>query len=230
MTTASHPPRALYDLARELSDEWDGLLKAAFPRAPDFDVETLGPKFVVRPIGRVVPLFVQGQRLASLEVSASCVWDSRSRYLAVERSKFTLAADLDRTPVLRFDYARDMNVRPHSHIQMHGHRGAWSHLLSRTGHPTPHDLASLHLPTGGARFRPCLEDVVQFLIEECRFDQVPGWKRRVEAGRERWRRNQLAAAVRAVPSEAARVLSELGYEITAPGTPVLDSMSALTRW
>ena len=102
-----------------MSDEWDGLLKGAFPRAPDFDVETLGPKFVVRPIDRVVPLFVQGQRLASLEVSASCVWDSRSRYLAVERSKFILAADLDRTPILRFDYVRDMNVRPHSHIQMH---------------------------------------------------------------------------------------------------------------
>jgi len=228
--TANRQPHPLCDLARELSEEWDDLLKAVFPQAPDFDVETRGQKFVVHPIGRVVPLFVHGRRLASLEVSASCVWDSRSRYLAVEQSKFILSADLDRTPILRFDYVRDMNVRPHSHIQMHSHRGALSHLLSQAGHPTPHDLASLHIPTGGARFRPCLEDVVQFLVEECRFDRVPGWKRRVEAGREQWRRKQLAAAVRAVPSEAARVLSELGYEVTAPGTPVLDSMAALTRW
>jgi hypothetical protein len=228
--TASQQPWALQDLAQQFAEEWDDLLKAVFPAAPDFDVETRGSKFVVHPTGRVVPLFVQQERLASLEVTASCVWDSESRYLAVERSQFTLAADLDRTPILRFDYVRNMNVRPHSHIQVHGHRGAMSHLLSRAAHPTPHDLASLHLPTGGSRFRPCLEDVVQFLIEECRFDCVSGWKAHIEAGRERWRRKQVAAAVRAVPSEAARVLSELGYAVTMPITPVADSTAALTRW
>ena len=115
--TASQQPWALQDLAQQFAEEWDDLLKAVFPAAPDFDVETRGSKFVVHPTGRVVPLFVQQERLASLEVTASCVWDSESRYLAVERSQFTLAADLDRTPILRFDYVRNMNDRPHSHIQ-----------------------------------------------------------------------------------------------------------------
>jgi hypothetical protein len=33
-------------------------------------------------------------------------------------------------------------------------------------------------------------------------------------GRERWRRRQLAAAVRDAPDEAIRVLDELGYDVT----------------
>src|SRR5262249_48068982 len=51
--TANHRPHVLRDLARDLSEEWDDLLKAAFPHAPGFDRETRGQKFVVHPIGRV---------------------------------------------------------------------------------------------------------------------------------------------------------------------------------
>jgi hypothetical protein len=123
-----------------------------------------------------------------------------------------------------------MNTRPHSHVQFHGHRGALSHLLSRAGHPTPHDVSSLHLPTGGSRFRPCLEDVVQFLIAECSFDHLADWQRHVDAGRERWRRRQVAAAVRAVPSEAVRVLEDMGYTVNRTEAHPADSYSALTRW
>jgi hypothetical protein len=131
---------------------------------------------------------------------------------------------------LRFDYVRDMQSKPHAHIQIHGHRGALSHLLSRAGHDAPHDMASLHVPVGGSRFRPCLEDVVQFLIEECRFDHHEDWRRPVENGREQWRRRQVAATVRAVPSEAVRVLTELGYDIKPPSVVVEDSAKALHRW
>jgi hypothetical protein len=223
-------PGSLAEQARQVGDEMDSLLKSVFPRAPDFEVDVLEARSVVRPVGGFVPLFVKEERLASLHIGISCCLDSRGRYLAVEESRFKLYADLDRTPLIRFDYVRDMRTKPHSHIQVHGHRGALSHLLSRAGHPTPHDASSLHIPTGGSRFRPCLEDVVQFLIAECRFDHQPNWQQRVEQGRERWRRRQIAAAVRAVPGEAVRILEEMGYRVAPPDHLVSDSMAALIRW
>jgi hypothetical protein len=75
-----------------------------------------------------------------------------------------------------------------------------------------------------------LEDVVQFLITECRFDHLDGWEQHVERGRELWRRRQVAAAVRAVPSEAVRVLRELGYSVAGPEVEREDSSVALRRW
>jgi hypothetical protein len=226
---AEHPG-SLTEQTQRLSDEMDGLLKAVLPQTPDFEVELVDPRSIVRPVGGVVPLLVDRTPLASLHVSVSCCLDSRGRYLAVEESRFHLLADIDRTPIIRFDYVRNMNTRPHSHVQFHGHRGALSHLLSRAGHPTPHDVSSLHLPTGGSRFRPCLEDVVQFLIAECSFDHLADWQRHVDAGRERWRRRQVAAAVRAVPSEAVRVLEDMGYTVNRTEAHPADSHSALTRW
>ena len=79
-------------------------------------------------------------------------------------------------------------------------------------------MESLHLPVGGDRFRPCLEDVIEFLVVECRFDCQGGWRAPSEAGRERWRRMQTRTAVRDSPSEAAAALRSLGYTVAAPET------------
>jgi hypothetical protein len=117
---------------------------------------------------------------------------------------------LDSAPVLRIHYRREQGSQPLAHVHVHGHRGALSHLLSRAGHETPHDMSSLHIPVGGSRYRPSPEDFIQFLICECKFDANEGWRAYVEEGRERWRCRQAAAVVRDVPEEAARVLLEPG--------------------
>jgi hypothetical protein len=91
-------------------------------------------------------------------------------------------------------------------------------------------MSSLHIPVGGARFRPCLEDFIQFLIAECQFDAKPGWQACVEAGRERWRRRQAAVVARDMPEEAARVLRELGYTVESPDPPPDDAQKALRNW
>ncbi len=165
-----------------------------------------------------------------MKVSISCQLDSSGQWLAVEESHFNLYALLDRAPVLRIHYRRDQGTRPSAHVHVHGHRGALSHLLSRAGHESPHEMASLHIPVGGSRFRPCLEDFIQFLICECNFDSLPGWMAHVEAGRERWRCRQTAAVARDVPEEAARVLRELGYTVQAPDPLPQPRAPALHRW
>lgn len=148
----------------------------------------------------------------------------------MEESTFNLLAVLDRAPVLRIHFRRESNVRPAFHVHFHGHRGALSHLLSQAGHEYPHDMSSLHIPVGGSRFRPCLEDFIQFLICECRFDAQLGWRKHVEAGRERWRCRQAAAVVRDVPEEAARVLRDLGYIVEAPDPLPMTADKALRNW
>lgn len=220
----------------EFGSQMAELLCATLPDMPDpaVDMEHRSKSnLYVISVGegaRGVPLFVGAKRIATLTASVSCRLDSVDRYLAVEHSKYSVLADVDRTPIMRYEYHRDMDAAPTAHIHVHAHRGALSHLLSRAGHGTPHDMSALHIPLGGSRFRPCLEDLVQFLIQECRFDSLSGWQAYVEEGRERWRRRQVAAVTRDVPDEAARVLQELGYGVTPPSDQPTISSKALRHW
>lgn len=108
--------------------------------------------------------------------------DSRGRYLAIHESTYQLIANVDGADHF-FEYERAGTSKPRAHVEVHAHRGALSHLLSRSGHPAPHSMESLHLPVGGERFRPILEDVIEFLIVECRFIAKPHWRQPVAEGR-----------------------------------------------
>lgn len=226
-------PGTLHQQVEEFGQETAELLCATLPGLPDPPVRILRyeDRFVISPPeSKPLPLYVSDEHLADMKVSIACQLDSVGHYLAVEESKFDLLAVLDRTPVLRIHYRRQEGGRPTAHVHFHGHRGALSHLLSRAGHGAPHDVSSLHVPLGGSRFRPCLEDFIQFLICECRFDSCDGWRTVVEDGRERWRRRQAAAVVRDVPDEAVRVLRNLGYAVQEPD-PLPDTKNtALRSW
>jgi hypothetical protein len=163
-----------------------------------------------------VPLLVKRRQLAWLRLDFLCRLDATAEFLAIDKSKIWIVATVDSTPIFRFEYLYDAGWVPHSHIQVHGERGALTHLLSQAGHGRPHNMSSLHLPTGGARFRPNLEDVVQFLIVDCHFDAVPSWRDAVDRERAAWRRIQTRAACRALPEEAAAQLATMGYTITPP--------------
>ncbi len=97
---------------------------------------------------------------------------------------------------------------------------------------SPYSMESLHLPVGGDRFRPCLEDVIEFLVVECRFDSTAGWRAAVQAGRERWRRTQTRTVVRDSPGEAAAALRALGYTVAVPGSvaDLQDDVVRMRRW
>jgi hypothetical protein len=156
--------------------------------------------------------------------------DTTGQYLAVEESTYDLFAEVDRAPLLRIHYRRYQQSEPAARIHVHGHRGALSHLLSQTGHESPHEMASLHVPVGGARFRPCLEDFIQFLVCECLLNAEAGWRAHVDAGRERWRLRQAAVVARDAPEVAARVLRGLGYTVEAPDPIPAAQAKALRNW
>jgi hypothetical protein len=199
-------------------------------------------RYIVRPVGetvagRRIPLFVHGEHLADLSISLYLDLDRTGRYLKTVRSDLAVHSVLDRNPLVRLEYRADMRTAPSAHWQIHAERGAFSHLLGRAHArrpdrvPKPHDLSSLHLPVCGERFRPCLEDLLQFLVLDCGVDHHAQWEDTLRAGREQWRRRQLGSAVRDVPSEAARVLRELGWEVTAPASPrAAENLDSFLKW
>ena len=179
---------------------------------------------------RTVGLLRNGYKVAELFVQIRLVADSADRYPAVAKSKFELR--INRHPLLRLDFDRNMHTAPGSHWNVHAERGAITSLLARNNPDHSGELSKLHLPVGGARMRPCLEDLLQLLVEEFRFDAMPDYQPAIEEGRVRWRRRQLAAMVRDDPEEAVRVLhDELGYDVTPPASgarPV--RFDRLRRW
>ncbi|GAA1239796.1 hypothetical protein [Streptomyces rhizosphaericus] len=62
--------------------------------------------------------------------------------------------------------------------------------------------------TGGNRFRPCIEDVIEFLITVRLVEAHDGWGQRVEEGRVRYRRGQLKAAMRRHPDVVEEYLRD----------------------
>lgn len=230
------PPRHLLTQATEFGDKTTRFLSECFPQSPVMELTTKGSRASLTPAGQTVrqggvPLLAKERRLAWLRIDFLCRLDATSEFLAIDKSKIWVVAEVDSTPIFRFEYLYDAEWVPHSHIQVHGERAALAHLLSQTGHSKPHSMSALHLPTGGARFRPNLEDITQFLIVDCKFDALDSWRTAVDRERAAWRRTQTRTACRALPEEAAAQLTSMGYEVTPPaeGHPT-PGRKALGAW
>ncbi|MET0989741.1 MAG: hypothetical protein ABWY54_03755 [Glaciihabitans sp.] len=184
-----------------------------------------------------IPLFVDGDHLADLTVEMFLSMDRHGHHLKTVLSKMAVHSTLDRQPLLRLEFDAAMHTAPIVHWHVHAERGAFSHLLARShavrpGQVTsPHQLSSLHLPVGGERFRPCLEDLLQFLIEECGIDSNGDWAAAIAEGRERWRRRQVRTVARDAPAEVADVLRGLGWTVEAPvDGGESENIRTLTAW
>ncbi|ONH34117.1 MULTISPECIES: hypothetical protein [Protofrankia] len=221
--------------ACEFAAEVQELLEATLPGNHVVKAVEQGTRFVIRPAGadlepELVQLYANQRVLGSLRISFHCEVDHQGRYLAIQSSRFVLTSDLHREPLIRLDFVKDSYRSPSAHWQLHAERGAFSAFLADTGVKAPRSLSSLHLPVGGARMRPCLEDFIEFLICECGVDAQPGWRAAISAGRVRWRHRQIAALVRDAPEDAIRVLEENGYVVTPGGDALRGDDEKLTRW
>jgi hypothetical protein len=129
--------------------------------------------------------------------------------LVTERSSFGLYLDqeLDRN-VFHYDYARDpSNPYPVAHLQVAAASPTFDELCQRLDRDV--ELARLHFPVGGRRFRPCLEDLVEMLIIEGLVTGRDGWQSATTEHRAWFHRIQLKAAVRDDPDAARQELRRL---------------------
>ncbi|HLR93057.1 MAG TPA: hypothetical protein VK053_00905 [Jiangellaceae bacterium] len=226
--------------AEEVQQTLEGVLPG------DFHISSIQAKDAQRYILRVgdasaphrarIPLLIDGEPLADLSITEHLSLDRTGTHLKTVKSDLRVFSRLERTPLLRLEYQFDMRSAPIAHWQVHAERGAFSHLLTRANHyrsmnaRNPNALSSLHLPVGGERFRPCIEDVLQFLVADCGVDSKPGWRGVVERGRVAWRRRQLASSVRDAPTDAARVLRDLGWTVNEPSHKPVENRGPLTTW
>ena len=153
--------------------------------------------------------FPVSSRHCWLDVGYRLCLDDSGNYLAVAASFTSIyAGDDDKSCLCRFDYERGKHGYPEAHLQVYGESRA---LASWGGTPRTRQLDRLHFPVGGRRFRPTLEDVVEFLItEELAIPRDEGWKDVLRAEREAFQRIQLRAAIRRDPETAREALQDLG--------------------
>lgn len=150
-----------------------------------------------------------------LKLQFSCELDPEGEHLAVRSSVFGLCIKPGTgfCP-LRVEYDRHKDHKQAAHIQIHGESAGLGWAYAQVGRP-PMNLEKLHIPVGGRRFRPTIEDFIEFLDQESLLPQAhPGWLEVVAASRTNWEERQVRATVRRAPEIAAAQLRLEGYEVT----------------
>ena len=123
------------------------------------------------------------------------------RSLTVTKSTYGLGTSKTER-AFRYDYERGpSNGYPEAHLHILGGSERLADLVT-TGRPGRRP-SRLHLPVGGRRFRPCLEDIIEFCIVE---PQHNLWKEKLDTHRDRFYRRQLQVAVRQDPDTARSAL------------------------
>lgn len=183
-----------------------------------------------------LPLFCNGNQLAWWQLTMLTTTSKDGRYLKIDSQRMSLFPVWEDGPIVRLEFEARARTIPSAHWQFHAERGALSFILARThtagnAADVPHSLSKLHLPVGGRRFRPGVEDFIEFLVRECGFDSRSGWDDALAGGREIARRFQIRTIVSSFQNEAAMQLRELGWEVTPP-PEYEDSESAetLRKW
>lgn len=171
------------------------------------------------PVGDCVPLTIsQSPARLYLNVLHTLELDESGTFLTTDKSTYTLQADSDTDPILTYDFVRKPpNKFPEAHIHIHGESDVLHGMLRASGRNRDKP-ADLHVPVGGRRFRPCLEDIIEFCILERLVTPRDDWQGALNKSRGEYRDRQLRAAVRRNPATAAEVLKRDGWQVTAPDT------------
>jgi hypothetical protein len=152
-------------------------------------------------------------------------------YLTVAKSAYVVSAGNPPAELFHYDYERNKADYPDAHMQVIAGSPAWDDFLTASGKKEG-SLSKLHLPVGGKRYRPALEDILEALIAEHIVDPKPGWDRALNESRDEFRRRQLRAAIRRDPDTAIAALRDRGYTVYEPdrSADVIDLASRERRW
>ncbi|MAT05929.1 MAG: hypothetical protein CL424_12895 [Acidimicrobiaceae bacterium] len=154
--------------------------------------------------------------------------DDTEDHLAVHRSVFGLVIDeASGRPAIRVEYDRDQGNEPDdqtpathrrsaAHVQIHGSSEELAYVQGLNGDGRLRGLEQFHIPVGGRRFRPSLEDFIEFLWAERLIPGLhDGWQDVLTRHRTNWLSLQLRAAVRNDPDTAIAQLETMGYTVTS---------------
>lgn len=129
-------------------------------------------------------------------------------HLTVESSLLYVYQRGDEEPLMYVDFERGKDRYAPAHFHIFAESEAWSSVL-----PTGRPLHKVHLPVGGRRYRPTIEDIMQMLIEEKMVEpRDDKWVDCIEEGRSDFYARQLNAAVWADPATAKRALLDFERE------------------
>ena len=173
-----------------------------------------------------IPLTRAGITILRLEVTIKLTLDHSGEFLRVQKSQMRVYPEGGSLPVFRYEYeeAKESGPLPAAHFQVHGRHPDLEGLMSAAGRLKSRssggsgipNVADLHFPVGGTRFRPCLEDVLEMLIQEFRVDPLPDKETALlalAAGRQDWRERQLRTSIRDNPAVAVDQVRRLGYSV-----------------
>jgi hypothetical protein len=233
---------AAKQFADELSDTFHAVFGRATPRfvavrAPTTRRRQQQTRVVVRTEHNgPIEMSIDGRLALEFVLDFRCQWDHRQTYLAVQKASWSVRPAGIAEPLFRYEFEGGMNSPlPCAHLHVHAHRDEFVFQLFRANRGRPKSraaavegttdralprLSNLHFPLGGPRMRPCVEDLLQFLVEELGVDAEPNHQVALDEGRARWRRRQIAASVRDAPEGAARVLREMQYIVEPPASGV----------
>jgi hypothetical protein len=161
-----------------------------------------------------IPLTIGKAPSCYLNISFVLTADEFGHHLMVCSSYIGIYRDRElKQCLLHYDYERNKrDGYPESHLQVTADSEHWRAFLDSS--PQAKDnLRHLHLPAGARRFRPTVEDIIEFIIVERIAEARDGWQRTLNASRDRFHRRQLRAAVRRHPDIAAEQLREQGYRV-----------------
>lgn len=155
--------------------------------------------------------------------------DDPREHLAVQSSVFALVMDeKSKRPAVRVEYDRDRGNEPDdatpglhrrsaAHVQIHGSSEELAYIQGLHGSEPLRTLDKFHIPVGGRRFRPTLEDFIEFLWSERLIGPLhDGWQQVLARHRSNWLDLQLRAAVRGDPATAIAQLEVMGYKVNPP--------------
>ncbi|MDQ0987283.1 hypothetical protein [Streptomyces sp. V2I9] len=233
--------KALDALAAGFADQLTSLTRGVLGEdTPRFHALNMGSRIRISPIAenevvRRIPIRISGETRLSLGVRYFCCWDGSSTFMATDQADLHLFYEGVPDPLLRYEYVRKSKEPPGAHLQVHAHRDEMAYLLRLAERGRPQQglrrdrlprLSEMHLPVGGHRMRPALEDILLFLQREFAIDTTPGWKAVVDQHLMDWRLMQLKTAVRDAPESAAQVLRSLGYSVIEPTVPAARQAAA----
>ena len=218
ITSSPDGDRQLREKAQEFADRQTESLRSIIDTDDAFISFALSKRNAMRVcIGKGVDeaqmlrLRVDGRVKLRTNITFDCRMDSENSYLAIDKSDFHVFPAFEGAPFYRIEFLRDPKKVPASHIQFHADREELVDLMVDKQEKS--QIADLHFPTGGHRFRPCFEDVLQMLISEFGIDRRTDWRKHVVAARQEYRKTQLRAAIRDAPDVAIEYLREAGYTI-----------------